>query len=272
MAVSSDLEHGTKLVQAWGQLSDAAIFGAVILGVCILASVVAWIYFKYRQHKTIEEGKRERAAQYAAANDRMTNSINKLFAMIKETQTQQTSNIGGIARGLTDIIDKIDKMMSTLRNVHERQEGVINQSSSLQILKTYFFKVVFNDFKTVIHNSLRDNDFRHREQYVTDKVKTRLGVALADSRSALEDYDMAFSSTKFFKLDSSGPGERFMLVDMVWDSIKSLYLDESSLEQRLEEASLKIHNVIMDYFTAIIYNEIEDVSGKYKRTPTNYNI
>jgi hypothetical protein len=60
-----------------------------------------------------------------------------------------------------------------------------------------------------------------------------------------------------------------MLVDMLWSGIEDLYTKDISLDNKYEEASLRIFNIIRDYTTEIFNRELDTVS--YQRIKSDFH-
>ena len=294
MAETEAIEAGTKLIDAWGHLSNAALFGMTALGLSIVIAVVVWIIFKYKIQKDVEDNKNARAKQYSdnlsKLQDHIDRSCNKTEDVIRSKDDKMLSVLKDINENLiemrkdmnainllhsddkesiTFIVNKLNEMEKGISYIADNTSGIINVNDSMYISKIYFYKVIFNECDKVAKKSLKENDFVNRSEFVSNKFRTDIGEILSESRSNLCSLPLSINAYKLFKIDSTSVSERFMLVDMIWDGIKELYNKSITIDEKYEEVSLRILNIIRDYITEIMNTEMG--SGQYKKMNSDFH-
>lgn len=265
MAVDKAIDSGANLVEQWGTLSNAAIVGAVILGIATVTAVIIFIIFKYKMTKSTQDAKNERLREYGKMYAGMMDAINNLTASLKKfegNQMQIMNDINGhlmaITNGLVDQKATINELGKTTKKANElaqqilsKTSGIIGHEDSACIIKLFFMNVAYNEIEKIVHDSLRKNDYSTRSDWILDRVKSGIGDILSECRSTLNDLNLSISIPKFFKIDSSQIKERFMLVNIIWGGIEEFYSSPKTLDQKLEESSLKLRNIIKDYLAEI---------------------
>jgi len=296
-AVGTTIESSSDLVKHWGQLSDAALVGAVSLGLAIIIAVVIYIVFSYKKYKMIQSAKDMRSQEYIQSNEKVGNKLDRLSSTMSRINLENTkslneslSNINntlGEVKSIIDVsnsqtndfksilvstIDKIDIMSLIINTLLDKTKGVISDKDSLYLVKIYFYKIICNEIEKVIHHSLEENDFINRKLFVTDKVRTNIGMILSTYRSDLIEFELPFSVNGFFKIDSSSTSERFMLVDLIWMAVEDIFTSNMMIKEKKEEASLRIINVIRDYITEIFIQEydVDENPGNYGKVISNH--
>lgn len=289
MTVDKDtLKSGAELVHAWGQLSNAALVGFTILGISIVAAVIIYIIFKYKSNKSAEDSKYKRAQMYAenvkrleskidGGNTRVDKSINDSNIKVVNVLNAINSNIEKLNRELTilksssqienqnftSMIKKVDEIEKQVEGLIASTSGIMNEGDSAYLVKTYFYKVVMTECDKAIRISLKENDYDSRPEFVSKKVRTEIGNILSEARATLHGLPISINFTALFKIDDTATSERFLLVDIIWDGIKELFSSTMSLDEKYEEASLKISNIIRDYVSEVFVREIS--TSSYRR-------
>ena len=270
---SEQLAAAAKLVSQISLLRDGIVWAILLLAAMSSVVFVLWNWIAYKKHKSTEHAKNIRSKQMAdamqenaAAVKDMTRAVNVLnagqAANIKRIDAV-TMNMSAEMRDIRGIIGQVDVLV---KRVLDKQEGVANLPTSVVIIQTYFYKVLYGDTVLIIHKSLHENDFKNRAAFITNKVKTDIGKVMSSIKSELTELDLAIKPEIFFKTEFES-SDRYVLVNMIWDSVKGLYLTEQSLYDKWEEASYKIMNTIKDYFATIKHQEVEGTStfAKYDR-------
>lgn len=294
---SETINSGSELLKQWGQLGDAALIGAVILGLAVVIAIVIYIVFQYKKARMEQSAKDKRSQDYVESNnkvavklDKMAKSITDSYNESTKTITESLKNINDSLNSLktsTDIysnhnidfkkllisaIDKMDVISIVIHNILDKTRGVMSLKDSIYLIKLYFMKLIYQEIERSVHESLKENDFVNRTEYVTNKVRTNIGVILSNYRTDLGEFELPFNVSKFFKLDSASTSERFMLVDLIWLSIVDIFRSNKNLQEKKEEASLKISNVISDYVSEILNQEDIDSSTtkNYSKIKSNH--
>lgn len=290
----SELESGAELVKAWGELSDSALLGLTILGIGIVVAVILYLVFKYKRDRIVEDNKNKRANIYAsgfkALEEKMQRGDDKVNRMICDSNKNLSDNLHDINENLAQLIREIailrssnhndqkniDFVVNKVSEIEKQVDGVLantvgmmNETDSALLTKIYFYKVIQDECEKIVRKSLKENDFKSRSEFVCKKVKTEIGNVLSDARSILSGLPLSINISILFKIDSKSTSERFMLVDMIWDGIEDLFLKEISLEEKYEEASLRVLNIIRDYITEIFNRELDTIS--YQRINSEFH-
>lgn len=272
-----DIDSGAHLVEQWGTLSNAAMIGAVILGVAIVIAAIIFIIFKYKMVKSSQDAKNDRLKEYNKMYSNMQIAITDMSKAVRESDIQQikimtdiNSHLMAITNALKNQKDVITNLEINAQSVNElvtdilrRTNGFIGHEDSAVIIKLFFLNVSYYEIEKIVHDSLRKNDYISRADWILDRVKSEVGEVLSQCRSTLNDLNLSISITKFFKIDSSQTKERFMLVNIIWNGIEEFYTAERTLDQKLEESSLKIKNMIKDYLDEIFSQQ--EQTGFFRR-------
>lgn len=296
MADSETLSSGAELLEKFSKLEGYTLLSATILGVLIVVAVIIFIIFKYKQSKVDLEHKSRRAKQYADSSLRIERKLDSMSKAIT-TSFQATSKnmvqvLGDVNKNLTSLrnlmagldhqstdfkaalieaLGKIEDISKVVDYIMDKTKGVMSGKDSYFLIKLYFFKVICYEIEKVVHKSLVENDFVNRRTYVTDKVRTDIGNVLSTYRADISEYELSINAGVFFKVDSSSVSERFMLVDLVWRSVEDLFTSNMTIDEKKEEASLRILNVVKDYTTEILAHEFSDAKDdSYVKIKSNH--
>lgn len=270
---ATQLNETTKLVAQVGQLRDGVIWAVILLAAMGTMAFIIWMWISYKKHQSTEIAKNARAKQTADAAQAQALALRKLTEAMNTFNANQANsskkvdttlaNIGTSIHGLHGTMTQVDII---IKRILEKQDGVASLPTSVMIVQTYFYKVLFSDAVLIMHKSLHENDYKNRASFIANKVKTDIGKVMASIKAELADLDLALNPSMFFKLESES-GERYVLVDLIWESVKGLYLSEQSLYNKWEEASYKIMNTIKDHFASIRHEAIEGTAtfARYDR-------
>lgn len=241
------------LVKTWGELRDNAIWASVILGVIVAVCFIVYYVIQYKKSSAAQEAKNSRAAQISLSNDELKTTIVELInttkSHIKNEEEVIWSSIEGLKNNVKELTYKVN--------------GTIDSRDSLNIIRLIFFKAVYYEARDILNEflSIKESDFKIREQYIKNKIRTNIGEVLTKYKATAADFKLSFNSNLFFKLDSTEI-ERFILVDIIWSEIREYFLSQLKYEQKLEECSLKLFNIIKDYVNTIISEfEEENISA-----------
>lgn len=279
---ADQLAETTKLVNQIGQLRDGIVWAILIIAILGAVSFIAWIWISYKKQHNSEASKNARSKQAADVTAAQTLALRKLTDQFSISNANHTAymkkmddTIKNVADTMANIQGTISQIDVLVKRILEKQDGVASLPTSVMVVQTYFYKVLASDATMIVNKSLYENDYRNRAVFIANKVKTDIGKVMTSIKTELADLDLAFNASIFFQLESESAGERYILVDLIWDSIQGLFLTEQSLYNKWEEASYKIMNTIKDYFSAIRYENIEGTTtyARYDRnrfrTPTS---
>jgi hypothetical protein len=274
------IDSAGDLISKWGQLEATALICAVVLGIAIISTIVIYMIFQYKKEKMIQDGKFKRSKEYSSNVSRIENKIDivskNIIDMIQNVLQSNNSALNDVKTNLNLIrnsldglenfdsdmklllnkcIEQSDIVLKTVNDILVKTRGILSIKDSYYIIRLYFYKVIFFEIEKLIHEMIEEDEYKTRRDFVTNKIRTDIGVILASYKVALCEFDMEINTNKFFKVDSNEPKERFMLVDLLWSELKMIFPTDKSIKQKKEEASLKINNVITDYISEIAMNE-----------------
>jgi hypothetical protein len=252
----TNLQDYVPLLKAWGELRDFAIWGIIILGILIAVCFIIYIYNQSKNTKASLDSKNRRAKAIAESNDRLSDSIESSKEMIIKLSSVVSNNKNinedMIWPAVNIIKDEISKLSSKVT-------GTIDQHDALNIIRIVFLKAVYYEIRDHMSDLMfvKEADFKNREQYFADKVRTSIGETLSKYKSFLSNFKLDINYNVFFKLDSTESKERFLLVDIIWSEVNGYLISQLKPEQKYEEISLKLFNIIKDYVNTIISEEFE---------------
>lgn len=273
-----DTHSTNELLETWGTLDSAAILGAVILGISSIIAVIIYIVFRYKQFKAEQDAKNERLKEYRKMYSGMEKAIKDLSKQLPEAlkkfEDKQIaalheidSHLISLANGFKNHKEQTDNLSLVLGRTKDITEevltltcGTIGLDDSLSIVKTFFLNVAYYRIEKIIHKSLIENDYESRSEWVMDHVKSEIGDILSECRSNLNEIGLSVPVAKFFKIDSGQAKERFILCNIIWNELEEFYTSPRTYEQKMEESSLKLKNIIKDYLAEVCH-QLESSTG-----------
>lgn len=271
---AEQLAETTKLVTQIGLLRDNIIWAVIILAAMGTISFVLWMWMSYKNKRDEQTSKNARAKLTADSNNAQAAALRKLTESMASFNTNQANyikkidqTIANTALSMRDLQGTLTQVDVLVKRVLEKQDGVASLPTSVMVVQTYFYKVLFSDAVFIVHKSMHENDYKNRAAFIANKVKTDIGKIMTSMKAELSDLDLAFNTSMFFKTENDASSERYILVDLIWEAVKPLYLSNDSLYNRLEEASYKIMNTIKDHFATIRHENIEGTAtfARYDR-------
>jgi hypothetical protein len=142
----------------------------------------------------------------------------------------------------------------------------MTRTASLKLIQSTLTSGVCKEIVFAVERSLAENRSEERKEFVSEKVRTIIGDILAEARNDLRGYPLAFNPDLFFPVyQAPHGGERFILVDQIWMGVEPSYRKGASLQERTEEARLKISNVLKDHVAQInIEIQTRRASGEFR--------
>ncbi len=271
---AEQLAETTKLVTQIGLLRDGIVWAVIILAGMGTISFIAWIWISYKKQRNEQMSKNARAKQTADGYNAQALALRKLTESMATFNVNQSTyikkidqTIANTALSMRDLQGTLTQVDILVKRVLEKQDGVASLPTSVMVVQTYFYKVLFSDAVFIVHKSMHENDYKNRAVFIANKVKTDIGKIMTSMKAELADLDLAFNPSIFFKLENESSSERYVLVDLIWEAVKPLYMSNDSLYNRLEEASYKIMNTIKDHFATIRHENIEGTAtfARYDR-------
>lgn len=243
-----DPDQINVLLRTWNELTDSSkwILLLIILVVIILFAIKQ--YLVYKSMANIEVSKQKRAQLYNNTLLTLSNNINNFT----KDQKIMIERIAMLLEKTTDDQKIINENVKTTRTLMAKilsnQEGILDRRFSIKIIEHYFVIVIYTAVAEIFEKSLRENDFSNRQEFIANKVRTKIGDIIDNSVRELKEFNFSIDIDPFFELDKGVNGKRYILIDNIWNSVKIFYLQDKPLDQRCEESKLLISFIIKDYF------------------------
>ena len=229
--------------------------------VFIVIAVIAFLVIKLLIHRntirTVEEAKNKRAQLHVAALNKLAQSLDVHTRCAEEQNARILLSLGNLNTVVVRLEDCVDVML-------ERVTGELPKSDSLKLIRDKLYGQVRLDICIAVGDSLRENDFAGRKDFVTRKVKTRIGVILAEARAFLLQFHLAADVQKFFITTEGSGGERFVLCEDIWTGVAPLFLRECDnapeAQHKIEEMRLLVMNTINDYYNKCVKRGVSHVN------------
>jgi predicted RNA-binding protein Jag len=239
-----------SLLKTWGELRDSAIWAAVIIGLFVATCFIIYYIIQYKKSKSSQESKNDRANRISSSNERMNNTLQKINNSMIELASSMNNHKESEEKVVWPIIEGLRSDVKELAN---RVSGTLDINDSLNIIRIVFFKAIYFEIRDYFNELLytKESDFKSREQYIADKARTNVGEVLTKYKNILSNFKLSINYNLFFKIDSTEYKERYILVDIIWHETKDYFVSQLKTEQKVEECSLKLFNVIKDYVNTI---------------------
>jgi len=232
-----------------------------------LAFLTLWVLI-WRGFAFLEQrAKRERAQTYSNALAELAGSMSKHDAAL-------------------------DEMAKSVKEMTRKSKGTMPLDSTLSIIETFYSNIIYRA-QSIIEQSLRENDYANRAQYISRKVRTMLADFIYGQREELRKINtLAVDPDQFFRVyinddtkriqrvadnaDSQPAsdafirevqGERFILCDIIWRAVEPCYTgsvlsdDDIPLQGRIEEAHILLQNAVHDHYTHISTKIAKDMQS-----------
>ncbi len=257
------------LIRTFGELRDSAIWASVVLGIVAAICIVVYYVVQYKKAKSYQDAKNNRATKIASSNSKISDSISSL----KDEITKLNLFMNGLSN--------INELNSKINVLTQKVTGTTNSADSINLIKLVFLKAVYFEVRDSLNEWLiiKESDFKHREQFIANSIRTNIGEILNRYKGTLSEFELSVNYNLFFRLSSSESVERYILVDIIWSEIKDYFVSQLKYEQRVEECSLKLFNIIKDYVNTIT-SEIKEenlldkseISSRSFRTPVPFKM
>lgn len=244
--LSNLVVSSAKLLQTIDTMKLGVVILLITLVVIVLAFVLLGRWMYMRQQAEQDKKKQARANALSGALDRLSTCMADSRKDSREDNLRLTASLDTVS-------EVTSKMETSITVLVQRASGQMTKSASLRHIKRQFTKEVAPAICVIFERSLAENHYATRKTFVVQRVKTAVGEVLIEARQDMRSAPLAFSPDVFFHLDDDeSKGERFVLCDRIWKSVEPLYLKETPLKDRTEEAALAIKNIIADYVDTII--------------------
>lgn len=243
-------------------LNNMRISILVIVSVVGLVAFGMWLWSRHMSQKVRED----EATKRHDAEDKHTTALSRLGAAV-EHMSQWVDALQREQAATSDaVVTSLAKTGTLVRSLANKINGRVNLNDSVRIVSHAFEKIVFREVCIVLEHALRENDYENRKDYVERKIKTQVGEVLADIRETLASYPLGLDIRTYFPIDTSAPGERFILCQSLWDRIAPLFMGKTPVAHRIEEAFLLIENTVRDHVMSC-YRQIVEIVPQTAPTP-----
>lgn len=257
---------------------------------------------RVKEEAAIRKEKSARASKLTKALDNLATSLTTHDKNEGEAISGVNSALIAQTETLKEQTEALHAVRTRLKEVSRKTKGMMSPNEGLTVVEAYYSKVC-RSVQYLFERSLRENDFAARSDYISRLVRTRIADVLAAEREELRtlgtlgiDADRIFPTyvnqdsthrishvglepvqTPPHGTPSEPPtsaipgGERFLLCDVIWDSVVHCYQSqvpegatqrekESDLRARIAEAQLVIENTMKDHYTALA-KQIHEATG-----------
>ncbi len=261
-APNVDAAQVEQVLLAMNQLRNVVLFAILGTGVIVFG---LWQFFTWFGRRSeiqrdldIEESKNRRAAAFNRCIGDMGKTVERLGVMIEkhtDDEEHQTNNLASSMGDLSMCVASLDKHVKDLR---DRQAGVINHTDSLRIIEDKFDQYVKHEVVRVFDYSLRQNDWDNRADAIRNRIKTEIGDILKTAQRAIGEYKLSVDTTPYFRTTHTERGIRFQLCDDLWDEVEGLYAEHGDVDQRAGEMRVIVANTIADA-VAVAASQVNDI-------------
>lgn len=289
-----DAQQAVEILRVLNELKYPVIF--IVIATLALGFSL-WRWFNYRDKRAEARERAEadaradatarRESEVRTARDAATTQHLNQVSISMRTMRQAFENHTALEeRSSSRLLDHLGRLDDTLnevtrcmREVRDRQAGVINREDSLRIITHSLQGFVKSELVRLFEYSIRKNDYSNRANLIKERVKTEAATAVANAERDLHGYKLGLDLRHFFPR-RGGKAGRFVLVDDAWEQVvrRGLYEHEAPVEQRVKAMEVLVHNLVTDLIaraterSADLYNSAsdddEDDSGSYEAPRT----
>lgn len=232
-----------------------------MIALAIVTGASLFVYYfwsKRKQTHETERAKERRGAMYAESLSGLRDAIESMRVSTDQRSKMQNDSIDALN-------SNVSKLTTVIRGLVHKIDGRMSREDSARFIHHAFERDLYRDICLTVENSLRENDYASRQEYVARKIRTGIGEAMIEVREYLCSYPLAINPNDYFQTDAAVTGERFVLADLVWAVIEKQFRHTSQLQHRIEEAFLLIENTIKDYLAGV-YSGIMQDNAQRRRT------
>jgi hypothetical protein len=124
-------------------------------------------------------------------------------------------------------------LQSVLRELLDRQKGVINVADSIRIIEECFERSVKPQVFDVVTISIQKNNWKKEAPYITDRVCKDLNSIFFHAERGLANYQLSIDHKLFF---GSHPDGSYETVDLIWSLIREMLVSASESSDHSEDA------------------------------------
>jgi hypothetical protein len=142
-----------------------------------------------------------------------------------------------------------NNLQAVLRELLDRQKGVINVTDSIRIIEECFERSVKPQVFDIVTKSIENNNWKKEAPYITDRVCKDLNSIFFHAERGLANYQLSIDHKLFF---ASHPDGSYDVVDPIWALIREMLIaaSESSdhtdetVERRVGSTRIRVENCI----------------------------
>ena len=124
-------------------------------------------------------------------------------------------------------------LQSVLRELLDRQKGVINVADSVRIIEECFERSVKPQVFDVVTTSIQKNNWKREAPFITDRVCKDLNSIFFHAERGLANYQLSIDHKLFFQ---SHPDGSYMTVDLIWALTREMLVSASESSDHTDEA------------------------------------
>ena len=232
-------------------------------GLFLCSLLVTWRFFSWYDRKQDRVHKDTRAGKYAQAMVALTEAI-------RNHEFKEASRISQVQSGLAETQVRLQQFCITLEEVARRTRGALSPASTIRLIQLYYGHIAAAVKQIVTREMVEGGS----SPMLSRKVRTHMAVMVAQVREYVRQASRSLSvppdaffptyietpptSVRGSRQSDSTPlpegqgGERFFLVDLLWEAVFPLFAQSTNLRDRMETAELVIDNTVTDYFSGLV--------------------
>ena len=211
-----------------------------------------------KRAQDIETSKQARAALFTQAQLEQAKSLTSLVIAIQNTQesaAQMHETTNNTLKDLGATVSRTGQalvsVVSVVKRLADKVEGRLSREDSSKFITGKLNADMFRAICGVVERSFNENHYMGRETFIADRVRSRIRDVMVAVRSELKELPLAVPIEPFFPTVTDDNGERFTLCDQVWSKVVHLFSDKRQADERMDEASLLIENIIKDQIARV---------------------
>jgi hypothetical protein len=266
-----------QILEAIGQLRTGGLILVGLIVVCALLAWMLWLRSKRSQSlldtatqrhaaraKELENAAKEkRATLYTSSLNSLKTEITRLRAdtgegsqAIQDALATQTSALSKSLTGLEGgHTQRQADLTVLLRELLDRQKGVINLEDSFRIIELNFRFDIKPSVLSTVEASIRNNHYHQEAAFIQERFLARVNKILFTAQEALGFYTLSVRIDFFLPSNNT---KHYELTDHLWDALRAVHetptdlTSESAMQRRIQMAQLRAENVMNSFLNARI--------------------
>jgi hypothetical protein len=270
------VQQAQQVIETLDRIKSGTFVGIIILVAMIAVVVVIFWYLRYKERvqdaataENTEKRKEARQQAYLDAQKNLADSLNQLTLKFESDRRGQQGLIEGVSESVVAMSLVMGRVETLVNTILAKQSGEIPDEQVFVLADCLLNTAFCERARGVFTQSLLENDYEKRAEFISRKVRTELGSVLSTMRNYLRGVPCHIKTDKFFVVDRDNGAERFVLVDTVWHACEALYRDhQTPTAQRLEQLKYLVTNTVRDYYDQRIAELIHSAPRPIIRTPS----